>query len=311
MGTTLRVVLYARDTQEAAAAAAAACARVRALEAVFSDYDDESEARSLAARGPGVYPASPELVELTALALEVAQRTGGAFDVTVGPLTRLWRRALRQEEAPGAQDLAQARAAVGYGRLGADRARGTLSFAAPGMRLDFGGIAKGYAAEQALDALRARGCERALVALAGDVACGAPPPGEQGWLVALASPAGAPAVAVRVRDASVSTSGDLARGGDVAGTPVSHLIDPRTGQALAARPRIASAVAPDGARADALASALLLLDPAEGPALAAAFPGVELRLVELGPEGERAWSTPGFPELVSSPDRSSPSQGPP
>ena len=309
MGAPLSIVLYAADPLDAERAAEAAFARVRALEAVFSDYDEGSEARRLAARAPGVFPASRELVELTALALELSARTGGAFDVTVGPLTRLWRRAVRQGEAPDAAELSAARAAVGFGKLAADAERGTLAFAAGGMRLDYGGIAKGYAAGEALRVLRERGFERVLVALAGDVACGAAPPGEEGWRVALASPAGGADTAVLVCDRAVSTSGDLARGGEVQGAAVSHLIDPRTGEALAARPRSATAIARAGALADALASVLLLLEPEEALALAGSYPGVELLLVELGPGGPRARSTPGFPKLVSSPDRSSPNPG--
>jgi thiamine biosynthesis lipoprotein len=309
MGTTFRILLYAPDEAAGAAAAADAFARIRALEAVFSDYDAASEARALAARGPGTYAASRELVELTALALEVGERSGGAFDVTVGPLTRLWRRAVRQGEVPDPERLAAARAAVGADKLAVDRAAGTLTLRAAGMRLDYGGIAKGYALDEALRALARRGIERALVDGGGDVACGAAPPGAAGWLVALDEPAelDRPARAVLLAHGALATSGDRARGGDVGGVARSHLIDPRTGAALDARPRRASAVAASGALADAAASTLLVLDGAEGMRFAASLVGVETRLVELGPGGRAGgwtvWATAGFPPLVSSATR--------
>lgn len=302
MGTTFRIVLYARDAEEAERAAQAAFARVRALEAVFSDYDETSEARRLAEGAPCVARASPELLEVTALALELSARTGGAFDVTVGPLTRLWRRAVRQGEPPSKEDLAAARAAVGSDKLAVDRAAGTLSLAAPGMRLDYGAIAKGYALDAALAVLARHGIDRALVDGGGDVACGAPPPGAEGWLVALAGPPGGADGAVRLAWQSVATSGDLARGGLVGAEPVSHIVDPLTGAALAARPRTASAVAREGALADGLATALLLLGAERGPAVVASWPGAEARLVEVCPDGPRAWSSAGFPALVSSPE---------
>jgi thiamine biosynthesis lipoprotein len=300
MGTTFRVVLYARDGEAARAAAEAALERVRALELIFSDYSEDSEARRLAARAPVVARVSPELLELTELALEVGARTGGAFDVSVGPLTRLWRRAVRQGTAPDPAQLAAARAAVGLERIAVDRAAGTLELRASGMRLDYGGIAKGYALDAALAELGRRGFERALVDGGGDVAAGAPPPGEAGWLVAIADPSGAPARAVRLAHAALATSGDLARGGEVDGVPRSHLVDPRSGLALMGRPRVASALAPSGALADALASALLLLAPDAWERAVEGLPGVAGRLVEDLGGGSRVWATAEFPRFVSS-----------
>ncbi len=300
MGTGFRVVVYARDARAASSAAEAALARVRELERIFSDYDEESEARRLAARAPMRGPASAELVELTALALEVGARTGGAFDVTIGPLTRLWRRALRQGAAPDAAELAHALQAVGLDKLAVDRAAGTLELRAAGMRLDYGGIAKGYALDAMLAELARRGFGRALVVGGGEVAASGPPPGASGWLVAIADPSGGPAPAIRLAHRALSTSGDLARGGEVDGRLRSHLIDPQSGAALAASPRAASVLASSGALADALASALLLLPREERAAVLAAYAGVEARLVEAGAEGTEIWSTAGFPELLSS-----------
>lgn len=300
MGTRFRVVLYAEDAAQAERAAQAAFERVRALEAVYSDYDPQSEARRLAVLAPVTAPASDDLVELTALALELGRVSGGAFDVTVGPLTRLWRRALRGGEAPDPPRLAAARAAVGADKLRVDRARGEVTLTASDMRLDFGGIAKGHAADEALAVLAAHGIERALVDGGGDVACGAAPPGSSGWRVGLAGLGGEAnpqgGFVLLLEHAALATSGDLARGGEVDGRPRSHVIDPRSGQALDAGARLVSVLAPRGATADALASALLVLGGEAGVRLVAGIEGVEARLVE----GSAVFTTAGFPRLVSS-----------
>src|SRR5690606_10630491 len=152
---------------------------------------------------------------------------------------------------------------------------------APHMRLDYGGIAKGYALDEALRALRARGVSRALVDGGGDVACGAPPPGRAGWIVAIEDPGGGSAAALLLRDAAIATSADLARGGVVGGRALSHLVDPRTASPVAAEPRAASVIARKGALADGLASALLVLPPDEGERVVLSF-GAEARLARTG-----------------------------
>jgi len=318
MGTEFRIVLYAADEDAGFSAAGDAFARIRQLDWTFSDYDDDSEARELVELGAGTHAASDELCEVAALALEVTRASGGAFDVTVGPVTRLWRRALRRGTAPDEERLVQAREAVGADKLGVDVQAGTLTLRADDMRLDFGGIAKGYALDEALRVLATHGIERALVDGGGDVACGAPPPGEAGWLVAIDAPpdlaggAGAAGdrgrVAVRIAHAALATSGDLARGGVVDGAPRSHVLDPRTGVALPASPRRASALvtrgpgwcARPGALADAVASALLVLGADEGLAFAEGTEGVDVRWVERVGDGLVFRATPGFPRLVSS-----------
>ena len=299
MGTSFRIVLHAEDEAQAAAAAGAAFARVRELESIFSDYDPESEARLVAERGPGVALVSPELLEVTALALNVSARSGGAFDVTVGPLTRLWRRALRQESAPDADQLEEARAAVGWEKVRVDMDAQTLELSAAGMRLDYGGIAKGYALGAALQVLGEHGVDRALVDGGGDVACGEAPPGEPGWIIELK---GGDREALLVRGFAVATSGHMARGGVLDGASVSHLIDPRPealGRALPARSRIATVMARDAALADALASTLLVLDPEEGVHLLAGYAEAEARIVTETEQGRRVFTTAGFPWLLS------------
>jgi len=298
MGTTFRLVLYAPDAPAACAAAAAVWARLDELDGILSDYDAASELSRLSGRPPGeLVPVSPELWAVLARAAEVAEQSGGAFDVTVGPCVRLWRRARRQGELPAPERLAAARAAVGFEKLALDRERRAVALRAPGMQLDLGGIAKGYALDEVLRLLRARGIERALIDGGGDVAAGAPPPGRAAWSVALEPFApgadGAPATRVALAHGAAATSGDAAQYVEIDGVRYSHLLDPRTGLGLTRR-IAATVLAPSGIEADALASALCVLGPERGLELVERTPGVEARVVLLADGRERALESSGF-----------------
>ena len=148
------------------------------------------------------------------------------------------------------------------------------------MRLDLGGIAKGYAADEALKALRAHGLDRALVTLGGEVVAGSPPPGREGWTVAVATP-GAHEAPLSLHDGAASTSGDAEQWVEIGGHRYSHVFDPRTGLALEGR-RSATVVARAGILADALATALSVLGPQRGRAVVESFPGAEALWVEAG-----------------------------
>jgi thiamine biosynthesis lipoprotein len=188
MGTDTRIVLYASDEAAAGAAARAAFDRVEALNQALSDYHPTSELMQVSARaGRGAVAISDDLFRVLAAAQDLAQRSDGAFDVTCGPLTRLWRRARHVSELPAMTRVDEARALTGFTELHLDTQARTVTLDKAGMSLDVGGIAKGYAAEEALHVLIARGFPRALVALGGDIAVAAPPPDREGWLIDVAT----------------------------------------------------------------------------------------------------------------------------
>jgi thiamine biosynthesis lipoprotein len=271
MGTTARVVVYVGSRAAAEAAALAALARIAELDARLSDYRADSEVSALGrASGGEPQPIGADLLAVLVRAQDLARRSDGAFDVTVGPLSLLWRSARRRNELPSPEDVQSALARVGHGSLLLDPIRARCRLARPGMRLDLGGIAKGYAADQALAVLRARGWPSALVALGGDVVTGAPPPGRSGWTVALRTPGPEPPPLV-VHDTAVSTSGDAEQWLEAGGVRHSHILDPRTGQALVGR-RSVTVVARDGALADGLATALSVLGPERGMPLVESTP---------------------------------------
>lgn len=274
LGVPVRVVLYAADDATARAAARAAFARIAALEDKMSDYRPASEVRRLEAR-PGAWVAvSVELYAVLARAVEVAATSEGGFDPTAGPVVALWREVRRTGRLPSAAALDSARALVGWRRLELDEGRQAVRLAAPGMRLDLGGIAKGFILDAALAELRAHGVTSALLEAGGDIVVGDPPPGKAGWRVDVpgAEAALAARAAALVR-AAIATSGPTEQFVEIAGTRYSHVVDPRTGWALADG-AAATVIAPDGATADALATALTVLDTGGRARLLARYPGV-------------------------------------
>lgn len=290
MGTTARLVVYAPDRARAETAAQAALARIAELDALLSDYRDDSEVARLARHAGGrAVAVGPDLLDVLVRSQELALRSGGAFDVTVGPLSRLWRRARRTGELPSPEELRSALALVGHGHLVVDPAARTARLSRPGMRLDLGGIAKGYAADEALRVLRRYGLDSALVTLGGEVIAGSPPPGREGWTVALRIPGPEPAPLL-LRDRAASTSGDAEQWLEVAGRHYSHIFDPRTGQALVGH-RSVTVVARQGLLADGLATALSVLGRDRGLALIEGSPDAAALWVEGARVTESArWS---------------------
>jgi len=266
MGVPFRIVLYALDRTEAAAAARAAFDRIAALNAILSDYEYDSELSRLSrTSGSGeAVSVSPELWFVLERAQEMARRSDGAFDVTVGPLVSLWRRARRDGELPEPRRLQAALAATGWRHLELDPKRRTARLLVPRMRLDLGAIAKGYAVDEALRVLGARGITRALVSGGGDLVVSEPPPGKPGWRIEvppLDGPGAPPPGHVQLRHAGLATSGDTFQFVEIGGIRYSHIVDPRTGLGLTDH-SLVTVIARDGMTADSLSTALSVQGPA-------------------------------------------------
>jgi thiamine biosynthesis lipoprotein len=274
MGTVFHIALYAPDSAAARSGADAAFARVEQLNSIFSDYDDKSELSRLSQQtngGPMSEPltVSDDLWRVLAKSKEISEHSDGMFDVTVGPFVRLWRRSRALEELPTEQRLEEARKSVGWRFMELDPATHGVRLAAAHMRLDLGGIAKGYAAEEALHVLASHGLQRALVGAAGDIAAGDAPPGKSGWTIAFQNPGtpeGTNGVYVELRNQRVSTSGDTYRFVEIDGKRYSHIIDPATGLGQTRRIE-ASVISSDGMTADAYALVVCVMGPQKGLAL--------------------------------------------
>ncbi len=275
MGTKFIIVLYAPDEELANRAFEAAFRRIAELDRTLSDYDEQSELSRLSRTAPtpqrvGV---SDDLLAVLSSAQRLSVLSHGAFDVTVGPLTRLWRRARRQGELPTQARLQEALAAVGYQSLVVDAQEHTAQLLKPHMRLDVGGIAKGYALDQALRELQRLGIDRAIVNASGDMAASGPPPDKPGWLVGIAplQPSAPPSVFGYLTHQAIATSGDAFQYVEIAGVRYSHIVDPQTGLGLTQRSSV-SILAPNGTDADGLASAVSVLGPESGLKLVGTTP---------------------------------------
>lgn len=240
------------------------------LEWILSDWRAESELSRLGRQPAGRWvEVSPALFAVLALAREVAAASDGAFDPTVGPLTALWREARRTGHPITDARLAAARERVGWQLLSLDPDRSAVRLARNGMRLDLGGVAKGWILGEARARMREAGIASVLIEAGGDIVVGAPPPGQPGWRIAVGTAHGDSIVTIA--DAAIATSGPTAQWmDDPDGVRRSHVIDLRDGRGTA-RSTTITVIGRDPATTDALATALTLVDTRDREQLASSF----------------------------------------
>ena len=260
MGVDVRIVVYARNSEAAVTACHAAFERFAELDDVMSDYRATSELMRLCARsgGPPV-KVSRDLYKVLDRAIDVARRSDGAFDPTCGPLVALWRTARKTHELPPADEIAKARALVGWRNVRLDPRERTVELLTPGMKLDLGGIGKGFADDCAQVVLKRNGITRALVEAGGDIVVSGPPPGRAGWQIAAPNAGtGATPPVLSFANCAVSSSGDTEQFVEIGGKRYSHIVDPRTGMALTNRIGV-TVVARDGLTSDGISKPLSIL----------------------------------------------------
>lgn len=294
MGTQFKIVLYAPNAQIAQRASKAAFERVAQLNHIMSDYLETSELTALSrqAGGPWV-KVGDDLFRILLKSQEVAERTDGAFDITVGPLVQLWRHARRTREMPDPKRLAEALKRTGYTKLHLNKDTRSVWLEQPGMLLDLGGIAKGYAADEANAALKRCGVESALVAAGGDIVVSNPPPERRGWVIGISPLESPDKLATRhllLQSAAVSTSGDAEQHVEINGVRYSHIINPKTGLGITGRSSV-TVVAPDGTTADALATAVSVLGPVRGLGLIDSIEGTAALFLQGTERGVRPFES--------------------
>jgi thiamine biosynthesis lipoprotein len=305
MGTRFKIILYAPDEPTANRAAKAAFARIADLDGIMSDYRSTSELMTLCQKSGGEpVHVNDDLFRVLSRAQEVSKLSDGAFDVTVGPVVRLWRRARRTHELPDVKELEQARQLVGYKNVRLDDKNQTVQLVKAGMRLDLGGIGKGYAADAALAILKEHAVTRALVAAGGDIAVSGPPPQEEGWTIGIAplrNPDAKPDRYLILHDAAVSTSSDAEQYFDIGGKRYSHIVDPRTGMGLVNRLSV-TVVAPKGLIADPLTKVVSVLGPERGLAIIDGMEGVATLVIRKSDKGMEPFESKRFSKLPSTND---------
>lgn len=262
MGSPFNIIFYHTDSLEASDIAVQCFRLVDSLNNVFSDYTAESEVGKLVSQPPGKEIAmSGELFDMvmqSKAAWKLSQKT---FDVTIGPLTQLWRKARAENRFPREEEIMEAKRSTGFNYISYDVHIKTILFERPGMRLDFGGIVKGYAAQRVIDRLKAKNINIALADAGGDIAVGDPPPGKNGWSIAINLPEKEHELwnkNLSLKNFAVATSGDIYRFIEHNGKKYSHIIDPRTGNGVTSQ-RNVTIIAKDGTTADWMATACSIL----------------------------------------------------
>jgi FAD:protein FMN transferase len=298
MGTQFKIILYC-ESSHAATLASQAFKRVAEIDAITSDYRETSELMSVCRTAGGrKVRVSEDLFRVLEKSQEMAERSDGVFDVTIGPVVKLWRHARRVGELPDRLRLARAMDLIGYRKLHLDRASRSVTLDHNGMSLDLGGIAKGYAVDEAMAVLKRNGVTRALIAAGGDILVSDAPPGSQGWVIGIAplEPAnGPPERHLCLRDQAVSTSGDAHQHVEIGDVRYSHIVDPKTGLGLTGRSSV-TVVAPVCTLSDALATAASVLGPARGSRLVESTPGAAALFTQATAEGVSAVQTKRWKE---------------
>ena len=289
MGTMLKVVLYADNEQQAQQAIDSGLNEIDRLIPVLNNYDPSSEISQL----PHKVNQTVKLSRDLGLVLQHAQRwyelSDGAFDVTIGPITRVWSQARRDRKLPTTESIERARSHSGWKFVhwiedkSTEMGAASLELLLEGMRIDVSGIATGYIIDQAFEKIRERGIDAILIDIGGDIRVGESPPGSKGWRIDIAGLGkDAPLLSQRLlKNCAVTTSGDLNQFVEIDGVRYSHLIDPRTGHPVPRR-QSATAIATTAIDADAGATTLCVLGMERSTNLFDAFPLQEGILLETG-----------------------------
>lgn len=302
MGSTFNLVFYASNDSLAAVASDSVFARINYLNTVLSDYLDGSETNQLSASaGSGQwFYASSVLFDVLTQSVKISQKTNGTFDCTVGPIVQLWRRALRRNYFPEKNQIKLALRGVGHRWVELDKKQQRIRLKRSNMRLDFGGIGKGYAADEALRVLQHFGLKQALLDAGGDLAFSNAPPNTKGWAVVVSSGAAdsTDQQTLFLQNCGVATSGVAYRFLEHNGQKYSHIIDPRTGVGLQSHVRT-TVIAPNGTLADALATAFSVLGVRKGQKMHKNWPDVGVWSIENNGKTSQSWKSPRFDLLFS------------
>ena len=275
MGTSVSIEAYGRNEPERKAAIDEAFGAITEVDRLMSNYRDDSELAQinrLAATQP--VPLSPPMFSVLQAAQRVSAISGGAFDVTVEPIVRLWGLYSKVAHVPTAAELGQVRPLIDYRNLILDSTEHTARFARAGVALDLGGIAKGFAVEVAANALRKRGLS-GLIDAGGNQYLLGTPPGKRSWNAGIRSAEGERRLlgVLDTGETSISTSANYATFVALNGKKYGHIIDPRTLEPSTASLSV-TIVSRDGTLADAMSKAVFILGREAGLKLVDSQPGM-------------------------------------
>ena len=274
MGAPFNIVLFCSDSIKANQIAKQCFNLVDSFIYIFSDYIDSSELSKLSSTAsPAAKPVavSPALFDILILSKKAFDKSEGAFDITLGPLTKFWRKLRKEKTFPADEAVQLKRKLTGFNKLIIDTVNKKVKLTQAGMQLDLGGIAQGYIAQKIIDFLRTQNINHALINVSGDIVMSDAPPGSKGWTAGINVPETTDELlpqTLLLHNMAVTTSGDVYQFIEHNGKRYSHIIDPRTGYGVTSQ-RNVTVIANDGATADWLATACSILSVKKAKRLAA------------------------------------------
>jgi thiamine biosynthesis lipoprotein len=294
MGTFARAVVIAEDSNTAKKCIETAFEEIHKVDDLMSDYKSDSEISKLNRDGfKTAVRLSQSTYEVLQRSIQFSKLTDGAFDVTVGPLVDLFRTEKEKRVLPSEEQITQAKSKVGFEKLKLDVQNRTVQFAVDGMRLDLGGIAKGYAVDKAVEAMQTCGAIGGMVDIGGDIRCfGAPPEGRSHWVIGVQNPnldnyisEQDLALKLKLANGAVATSGDYQQFVLIEDKRYSHIIDRKTGTSTEGLSSV-TIIADNATDADALATAVSVMGTEKGLALIEKLPAIEAIFITSQPEYE-------------------------
>jgi thiamine biosynthesis lipoprotein len=285
MGSPFTISIFANDSAKAAEIAELAFHCADSLNAIFSDYIDNSELNRLnATSGQNRYvPVSAALFDILKYSLNAARLSHGSYDISMGPVVKLWRIARKEKKLPNPDSLKNAMEKVGYKYIHLNGDQRSVWLEKKGMQLDLGGLGKGYVAQAALHVIQSKGFRSAMVNAGGKIAIGEAPPGRDGWRIGITVPEEKEELMSQLlllKNTSVATSGDIYQHLDINGKRYSHIIDPKTGLGITWQ-RNVTVIAKDATISDWLATACSVLPEKKSFKLIKKFPGAALLISEI------------------------------
>lgn len=296
MGSPFHLIFYCADSSRANQLGEASFQLIDSLNHIFSDYDSTSELSNIN-RTASLHPVivSPLMQEVLCESQHAFQKSKGAFDIGLGNLTQLWRKARKQLQIPDTLSIKHALDQSGWKHIRYNCKEGTIFFTEPHLSLDLGGIAKGYIAQQVINRLQQGGITHALADAGGDIVAIGSPPNKNGWQIAINRPEEKEAVLeknIAILNKAIATSGDSFQFLENNGIRYSHIIDPKKGTGITHQKNV-TVIANNGALADWLATACSILDNKSALRLAKKY-GAKLFITQLIGEKIAYVESPGF-----------------
>lgn len=292
MGSPLNITLYSTDSAKASQLAKKSFQIADSLNLIFSDYLENSELNLLSkTAGTNTFKSvSPALWDIINQSVKASEKCEGAFDINVGSIVKLWRKARKEKVFPNETILQSSLQTVGYQNITLDSNSYSVKLLQKNTLLDLGGIAKGYVAQVIADYCKKEGIEKALVDAGGDMASTG-----SGWRVGVTIPNSEELMQgfIILNNQAVATSGNMYQFVEIEGKKYSHIVNPRTGLGLTHQ-RNVTVIAPDGATADWLATACSVLSVKKSLKLIEKMPNCEVLMLEMQKGKLKKWQSKGF-----------------